>query len=225
MLRYTVIMVTKNLTRVNIRIKKACERSGRDPGSVRLIAVTKEATAEEVKEILDNGVTDIGENRVKEALLKQSLLNSHVPVWHMIGHLQSNKAKAAVRLFSVIHSVDSIKSLYTIATEAKKASKTQDCLIEVNISGEETKFGIKPESLSPLLKEARSLKNISVLGLMMMAPFTKDPETVRVHFRKLKELRDKHSLKELSMGMTQDFEVAIEEGATMVRIGSAIFKG
>ena len=223
MLRYGVKMVRENLARVRERIKRTAERAGRDPGTIRLIVVTKEADADQMKEAVAEGITDIGENRVKEALSKSKLFDSHVLSWHMIGHLQSRKAREAVKIFSTIHSVDSVKLAYIINEEAEKNNKIQDILLEVNTSGEKTKFGIRPEELENFLKETKHLKHINILGLMTMAPFTRSAESVRPCFRKLKELADAHGLKELSMGMTQDFEVAVEEGATMVRIGSAIF--
>ena len=217
-------MIKENLASVRERIVRAAERAGRDPNAVKLIVVTKEADIEAVREAIAAGVTDIGENRVKEALLKRQALDLHLVNWHMIGHLQSKKVHDAVSLFSFIHSVDSLKLAYIITKEAEKQGKSQDILIEVNVSGEESKFGIKPEGLEKFLEEARSLKHFNILGLMTMAPFAQDPESARPCFKKLKELALRHSLKELSMGMTQDFEVAVEEGATMVRVGSAIFK-
>ena len=217
-------MIRENLARVQERIREAAKRSGRDPQTIRLVAVTKEAEPEEIREVLTAGVTDIGENRVKDASLKKESVGSAGLTWHMIGHLQSNKVRDAVKLFSCIHSVDSVKLTYIINKEAKKNNKTQDIFIEVNVSGEKEKFGILPNELCKFLEEARSLKNINILGLMTMAPFATSPENARPYFRKLKGLAKKHNLKELSMGMTQDFEVAVEEGATMVRIGSAIFK-
>ncbi len=217
-------MIKENLVRVRKRIEQAAERAGRDPHTVRLIVVTKEAEIDEIREVMASGVTDIGENRAKDALSKREVFDSHLVSWHMIGHLQSNKAKDAVRIFSIVHSVDSIKLVHILNKEAKKNNKIQDILIEVNTSGEETKFGVKPNRVEDFLKEVRGLKHINILGLMTMAPFVKVAEMVRPYFKKLKQLADTHKLKELSMGMTQDFEVAIEEGATMVRIGSAIFK-
>ncbi|NQU95378.1 MAG: YggS family pyridoxal phosphate-dependent enzyme [Candidatus Omnitrophica bacterium] len=217
-------MIKENLTSVRERIARAAGRAGRDPNTVKLIAVTKKAEVEAVREAIVAGVTDIGENRVKEALLKRQALDLHLVNWHMIGHLQSRKVHDAVNLFSVIHSVDSLKLAYIINKEAEKQDKAQDILIEVNVSGEESKFGIRPEGLEKFLEEARSLKHVNILGLMTMPPFAEDPESVRPCFKKLKEMAVRYSLKELSMGMTQDFEVAVEEGATMVRVGSAIFK-
>jgi len=217
-------MVIKNLANVRKRIAQAAERAGRDPGTVRLVAVTKEADLEQVKDAIASGVRDIGENRVKNARLKKELLDSHVLVWHMIGHLQTNKVVDAVKTFSIIHSVDSIKLGHAIDSKAKKIRKVQEIMAEVNVSGEESKFGVKPEMLEEFLGEMRTLKHVKVIGLMTMAPFTDNAETARPYFRKLRELALTYDLKELSMGMTQDFEVAIEEGATMVRVGGAIFK-
>jgi len=222
-LTYVVKMVKDNLARVRERIKRAAERAKRDPEAIRLVVVTKEADLDQVREAIAAGVTDVGENRLKSALAKQAVFDSHVLTWHMIGHLQSKKVREAVKLFSLIHSVDSLKLAYTVNSEARKIGKAQDILIEVNVSGEKSKFGIEPNTLSAFLEEAKALKHINIQGLMTMAPFAEDPEAARPIFRKLKELADAHSLKELSMGMTQDFEVAIEEGATIVRVGSAIF--
>ena len=217
-------MIRENLARVRQRIKDVAERVGRDSGTIRLVVVTKEAEIDQIREAVEAGVTDIGENRIKDALSKREVFDSHVLSWHMIGHLQSNKAKDAVRIFSIIHSVDSLKLAYIINKEAEKNNKMQDVLVEVNTSGEKTKFGLKPENIANFLKETKHLKHINILGLMTMAPLAGDAESARPYFKRLKELGDTHKLKELSMGMTQDFEVAIEEGATMVRIGSAIFK-
>lgn len=217
-------MVRENLARVKDSIRKAAEKAGRNPDGIRLIAVTKEADIEQVRDAVEAGVSEIGENRVKSAVSKKRVLDFHMLTWHMIGHLQSNKASEAVKLFSLIHSVDSLKLARAIDKAAKNSGKAQDVLAEVNVSGEESKFGIAPDRLADFLEEAASLKHTTILGLMTMAPFTNDAEETRPYFRKLKELAARHNLKELSMGMTQDFEVAVEEGATMVRVGSAIFK-
>jgi pyridoxal phosphate enzyme (YggS family) len=217
--------VKTNIVNAHKRIREAALRVKRGPESIRLVAVTKEATEAGMRQAIAAGISDIGENRVREALLKHKIFGDAGLRWHMIGHLQSNKAKDAVKLFSLIHSVDSIKLARAIDKEASKIGKVQDILAEVNVSGEEAKFGMKPEDAGDFLREASSLKNINTLGLMTMAPFVDDAEKARPYFRKLKELADSLGLKELSMGMTQDFEVAVEEGATMVRVGSAIFKG
>lgn len=217
-------MISDNIKSVRERIARAAEKALRDPREIKLIVVTKEASPEAIHEAVEAGVNDIGENRVKDAFFKRELLDSHVLTWHMIGHLQSKKVRDAVGLFSLIHSVDSLKLAYAIDKEAKKLNKVQDVLIEVNTSGEASKFGIKPEALDRFLEDTRSLKNLNILGLMTMAPFVDDQEKARPFFRKLKELALGHKLKELSMGMTQDFESAVSEGATMVRVGSAVFK-
>jgi len=217
-------MVLKNLTNIREKIKHAAERAGRSPEAIKLIVVTKEADLSQVREVVASGVIDVGENRVKAACLKKEVLDHHVLVWHMIGHLQTKKAKKAVDAFSLIHSIDNIKLLCAIDKCARDRNKVQDVLIEVNVSGEKSKFGVSPEALTAILEESKHLRHTKVLGLMTMAPFTNNAEDTRSYFKKLKVLADKHGLKELSMGMSQDFEVAIEEGATMVRIGSAIFK-
>jgi len=218
-------MIKDNLKSVKKKVEEAAKRSGRSPDSVKIVVVTKEADSRQIREALDAGVTQIGENRVKDASLKKIEFDSADLSWHMIGHLQSNKVKDAVKIFSLIHSVDSLRLAYIIDKEARKFLKIQDILIEVNVSGEDAKFGIKPDELAHLLQETKTLKNINVLGLMTMAPLLDNPENARPYFKKLKELALTHRLKELSMGMTQDYEIAVEEGATMVRVGSAIFRG
>ncbi|MBN1354356.1 MAG: YggS family pyridoxal phosphate-dependent enzyme [Candidatus Omnitrophica bacterium] len=217
-------MVRENLARIRERISKAAEKSSRAPDAIKLVVVTKEAGIDEILQAIEEGVRDIGENRLKDALAKKESLDSHVLTWHMIGHLQSNKAKEAVKLFSVIHSVDSAKLAEILNKEARKNGKVQDIFIEVNVSGEKSKFGVQPKGIEAFLKEAETFRNLKIRGLMTMAPFTDNAETTRPVFKKLKELADANGLKELSMGMSQDFEVAIEEGSTMVRIGRAIFK-
>ena len=214
--------IRHNISEVLARIDKAAKKAGRDPEAVKLIVVTKEASEGEIREALLSGQSELGENRVNEALLKQKTISN--TRWHMIGHLQTNKVKDAVRIFALIHSVDSIKLAEKINAESAKISKKQDLLIEVNTSGEKNKFGLAPGELESFIQEVSRLENINIKGLMTMAPFSERPEDSRIFFRKLKELASKNNLRELSMGMTQDFEVAIEEGATMVRVGSAIFK-
>jgi len=214
--------IRHNINAVLARIEKAAKKAGRDPEAVKLIVVTKEASESEIREAISSGQSELGENRVNEALLKQKTISN--ARWHMIGHLQTRKAKDAVRIFTLIHSVDSVKLAEKIDTESMKRDKKQDLLVEVNTSGEKNKFGIAPAELEDFIKEAARLKSINIKGLMTMAPFSGNAEDSRVFFRKLKELADKNNLKELSMGMTQDFEVAVAEGATMVRVGSAIFK-
>lgn len=226
-------MIKDKLQSVQERIKKAASRAGRDASGIILVCVIKEASLEQVKKAIDAGVTDIGENRVQDGLAKYNLLKEKRPIrWHFIGHLQTNKVKKATKLFDLIHSVDSIYLAEEIQTQAEKIKKMQSILIQVNVSGENAKHGIAPGNLENLVKAIRNMKNLMLLGLMTMAPYSVNPEDSRVYFRRLRELRDSLSsyncenvdIKHLSMGMSGDFEVAVEEGADMVRIGSAIFK-
>jgi pyridoxal phosphate enzyme (YggS family) len=221
----------QRLEHIKERIRQAAKSCNRNPDSIRLVAVSKTVPAETVKEAIEAGATILGENYVQDAREKFDAL-VHYPVsWHFIGHLQSNKAKYAVRLFDLIHSVDSLKLARALDKEAKKVDKIQPILVQVNISGEDTKSGIAAEDAPGLISEISHLKNLSIEGLMTMPPYFYQPEKVRPYFAALRELRDQMkkqslpnvSLEELSMGMTGDFEVAIEEGATLVRIGTAIF--
>ena len=220
-----VIVIKENVIRIGQRIASACRRAGRDPAEITVIAVTKNRGIEEIKEALANGLADIGENRVQEALLKYNGLRDASARWHLIGHLQTNKAGDAVKMFTLIHSVDSLHLAEEINKQAAKINKIQDILIEVNISGEASKFGVGPAETAALIKNISGLKNINVKGLMTVAPIVEDPETARPYFRRLRELKDQLKLAVLSMGMTGDFEAAVEEGATMVRLGRAIFEG
>jgi len=223
-------MIADNVKTLKQRIARCCEKAGRHADAVKLICVTKQASIEDIVEVVRLGVTDIGENRVQDALEKYRAIGDKV-TWHLIGHLQTNKVKDAVRIFSLIHSVDSVKVAYEIDKEAKKINKVQDVLVQVNTSGEATKYGIAPEAAIDMIKEISSYQNINIKGLMTMAPEVDNPESVRPHFRALRELLDKinerrttnDERRTLSMGMTNDFEVAIEEGATLVRVGRAIF--
>lgn len=223
-------MIIDNLKAVTQRISRSCEKSGRPPADVKLICVTKEASLSQIEQVLALGIKDIGENRVQDAALKYKAIGDKA-TWHLIGHLQTNKAKEAVRIFSLIHSTDSIRLAKEIDREAKKIGKIQDILIQVNTSGEASKFGLAPDDVAEFFREVSPYTNISILGLMTIAPEVDDPEKIRPYFRKLRELRDElndirytiYDIRILSMGMTNDFEVAIEEGATMVRIGRAIF--
>jgi pyridoxal phosphate enzyme (YggS family) len=212
----------KRIQDVNRRVEKAAQESGRPPHSIRLVAVSKTIPAKRVKEALEAGIKLFGENYVQEARAKFNELYAYHPSWHFIGHLQSNKAKYAVRLFDLIHSVDSLKLSRELNKQAKKINKIQDVLIQVNMSGETSKSGIDPKDAVRLIKEISSLENLSIKGLMTMPPFFNDPDTVRPYFSALRDLRDQLknesppnvSLDELSMGMTGDYEVAIAEGAT-----------
>ncbi len=222
--------IAENLHIIRKRIAEASMSSGRKPEDISLIAVTKTRTAAEADEAVHAGISGIGENRVQEAKQKFPLLSTS-PARHMIGHLQSNKAKDAVKLFDIIQSVDSLRLLAEIDKEAKKNNKIMDVLAEVNIGGEASKSGMKPEELPGFMAGAGKYLNIRVRGLMTIAPFLASSEQVRPYFKKMKKLFDDAArfpapnvkMEHLSMGMSGDFVTAIEEGATMVRIGSAIF--
>jgi PLP dependent protein len=226
-------MIASNIDLVRGRIEKAAKRSGRDSKDITFVCVTKTATFAQLKEAIEAGITDIGENRVNDALLKHDYLKdlNTGRRWHMIGHLQTNKVKKCLRIFDIIHSLDSIKLADEINIQARSMGKVVDCFIEVNISEGASKYGIDKKDVSSFLEKASTLDNVRIIGLMAMAPIVKSPEDTRVYFRKMRILRDdlekrntkNAQIRELSIGMTQDFEVAIEEGATFVRIGSAIF--
>lgn len=198
-------------------------RAGRSPEEIRLVAVSKTVDAALVREAVEAGQRVFGESRVQEALAKAGELAGRGIEWHMVGHLQKNKAKAAVGLFEMIHSVDSVELLRLIDKYAAQAGKRQRVLLEVNLSGEESKHGASESSLPALVNESTGLENVLVEGLMTIPPYSEEPEHSRPYFRRLRELAGRFGLKDLSMGMTNDFEVAIEEGATLVRIGTAIF--
>lgn len=223
----TSSIIAANLARVRERITAACERVDRDPSGVTLIAVTKTWPAEAVLEALAAGVTDFGENRVQEGLPKAAAVelaarNSQLatPAWHFIGHLQTNKVRDALRFASYIHSVDSEKLLRAISNVA---IAPVNVFLEVNVAGEESKFGFSPSEVPEAVALARSLHGIRLAGLMTVAPRVTDPEEARPVFRALAALAREHTLAHLSMGMTEDYEIAIEEGATHIRVGRAIF--
>lgn len=209
---------------------EAALKSGRDLSAVRLMAVTKTVDERRIAEAVAAGVDVIGENYVQEAQRKIDALGKRIE-WHMIGHLQTNKAKYAVKLFDVIHSVDSMALAQELDKRACAAGRVIGVLIEVNVGGEETKTGLPPEKAVPLVREAAALKNIEIRGLMTIPPWFDDPEEARPYFRALRELRDRIEaehipgvgMQELSMGMSTDYGVAIEEGATIVRVGRGIF--
>ncbi len=219
-----------NLNRVRAHLAAALARAGRPADSCRLLAVSKNRTPPQIDALAAAGASDFGENRVQEAERKIPEVTSPAR-WHMIGHLQRNKAKKAVGLFEVIHSVDSLRLLDTLGTEAEKAGKTLEVFFEVNVSGEEQKHGFRPDEVEGACERAKEWPRLRLMGLMTMAPFVDDPETVRPVFKSLRELRDRlnesgvpaEPLRELSMGMSQDYEVAAEEGATWVRVGTALF--
>jgi hypothetical protein len=223
--------VKERLERIKKRIADAATACGRNPTEVRLVAVSKTMSTDRVDQAIAAGATILGENYIQEAREKVNALYDRPVQWHFIGHLQSNKAKYAVRMFDLIHSVDSLKLAKAIDKEARKNDKVQAVLVQVNISREETKSGIEASEAIDLLSQIGKLANIRVSGLMTMPPFFDAPERARPFFRELARLRDRIAaanipgvqMNELSMGMTGDFEVAIEEGATLVRIGTAIF--
>ncbi len=222
--------IAENLETVQNRITAAAKRAGREPSSIQLVVVTKTIGVDRIREAVAAGANILGENRVQEAREKIEQLG-RVARWHLIGTLQTNKAKYAVKLFDLIHSVGGLELAKEIDKQAAKIGKTQDILIEVNIAGEESKSGVVFKDALFLVREAATLKNISIRGLMTMPPFSDDPENSRPYFKKLRELAANVakenipgvSMKELSMGMSGDFEVAVEEGATIVRVGTAIF--
>ena len=214
--------ITHNINLIQQRIRAAAERAGRRPEGIALIAVSKAIEPEGVEAALAAGQTLFGESKVQEARAKIPLISGRAH-WHMIGHLQTNKARDAVALFEVIHSVDSVKLAVELNKWAERAGKTQAILLEVNVSGEASKFGLKPEDLKSTVAEINQLARLETQGLMTIARYVEEAEKARPCFHRLRELRDALGLRELSMGMTHDVEVAIEEGATMVRIGTAIF--
>ncbi len=224
--------IIENISNIFKRISHAAMRAGRNPEEIKLIAVTKTVPPERIIEAIEAGLRIFGENRVQEARDKIPEIMQRAPdiklSWHMIGPLQRNKAKYAVKLFDIIHSVDSKELALEINKQAEKIGKIQDILIEVKLSPEKTKHGISPEEFFELLEFTSTLKNLNVKGLMTIPPYSENPEDSRPYFRRLREVLEEANvkgfpLKELSMGMSGDFEIAVEEGATMVRIGTAIF--
>ncbi len=223
-------MVKENLKLVEEKIQNACKRSGRNRSEVTLIAVSKTKPVEMMEEALEVGVSIFGENKVQEIVKKEPLLPKDTQ-WHLIGHLQRNKVRQIAGKVKRIHSVDSLRLAEQIQKEYEKINQTAEILLEVNVAREESKFGLMPEETEGVLREISTMPNIHVCGLMTIAPFVEDPEENRVHFRDLRKLLvdingkniDNISMSELSMGMTGDYEVAIEEGATYVRVGTGIF--
>lgn len=214
---------------VRFRIAEACRRSGRDRDSVEIIAVTKYVSLDTARAVVDLGFDKIGENRWQDVKPKWEALGSRVE-WHFIGHLQTNKVKDVVGKFRYIHSLDRLSLAKEINKRGEAMDTVVDCLIQVNISGEESKYGLSPEQFFPFIEQVRSFPFIRVAGLMTMAPYESEPEDTRPVFRGLRQLRDecnerallKEEIRHLSMGMSNDFEVAIEEGATWVRLGSIL---
>ncbi|MBI4355139.1 MAG: YggS family pyridoxal phosphate-dependent enzyme [Candidatus Omnitrophica bacterium] len=243
-------MIGERVREVQGRIASACRRAGRKLSDVTLVCVTKQVGIAQIEEAVAAGITDVGENRVQEAQAKHAQLAGQHPQlrWHLIGHLQSNKAKSAASFFHCIHSIDSLalaeelerqlspKSLPAPRTKGQAGEvlspKSVKVLVEVNTSGEVSKYGVRPEEAARLVEALLALPRLRVSGLMTMAPIVQNPEQARPYFRRLRTLRDEinnrlrtpdFGLTDLSMGMSQDYEVAIEEGATMVRVGTAVF--
>ena len=214
--------IEDNIKRLRVRIIRACERSYRDLAAVKVIAVTKNYSSDVVRDAIQCGLRDFGENRVQEACTKYKELDDIRPLirLHFIGHLQTNKVKDALETVDIIHSIDTLRLAQGIN---ERAAKKVPVLIQVNVTGEETKYGFSVNEIDSALRLISRMPNIEVFGLMTVAPLVADPQEVRPVFTKLKRLNSSYGFKELSMGMTDDFEVAIEEGATMVRIGRAIF--
>ena len=224
-------MIPANVKMVRERVARCCERIGRDPADVTLVAVAKTFPADMVREVVRAGVADIGENYVQELQHKRSVLGDEGIRWHFIGHLQSNKARMVAPCAHLIHAVDSVALGRELDRRAREAGRVLDVLIEVNTTGEGSKFGVRPDGAEPLVRSMQPFPNLRIAGLMTIGPFLPDPEGSRPMFRLLRELRDSIAavprdnvtMRHLSMGMTGDFEVAIEEGATIIRIGTAIF--
>jgi len=220
--------LAENVAAIQQRIDDACDRAGRDRSTVHLMAVSKGHPPEAIRAVAETGITLFGESKIQEAKIKipQCPGNIH---WQMIGHLQSNKAKDAVQLFELIQSVDSLSLAQELNKRAEQAAKTLPILLEVNVAGESSKFGYGPESVLAELEQLNALKRLELHGLMTIAPYSQDSERVRLFFRKLRELKERCEqqlgapLPVLSMGMSGDFAVAIEEGSTLVRVGTAIF--
>lgn len=223
-------MLKENLKKVEENIEAACKRAGRSRDEVTLIAVSKTKPIEMLQEVYDAGTRHFGENKVQELCDKIEQMPSDIQ-WHMIGHLQRNKVKYIVGKVALIHSVDTYRLAEEINIQAKKRNITVPILVEVNIAGEESKFGTSAEDAILLVEDISKLENVQIKGLMTIAPYVTDPEENRLYFRKIKQLSvdithkniDNVSMEILSMGMTGDYEVAIEEGATMVRVGTGIF--
>ena len=223
-------MLTENVIEVEKNIQDACDRAGRSREEVRLIAVSKTKPVSDIEEVLTTGILDYGENKVQELSDKYDVLPKNIR-WHMIGHLQRNKVKYLIGKTVLIHSVDSLRLAEQIEHEAAKADTIMNVLIEVNVAGEESKFGTTCNEAIELVRAVAALKHVKIKGLMTIATFTDNPEDNRIYFKKLKQLSvdikskniDNVDMDELSMGMTGDYEVAIEEGATMVRVGTGIF--
>jgi PLP dependent protein len=222
-------MIAENLAEVRERISRAIQKSGREPDSARLITVSKEISVDRIEEARAAGAVVFGENKVQEAIPKIEHIRAEGIFWHFIGHLQKNKVKFLDERFDLIHSVDSLELAEKISKHYHSGNRVQRILLQVNVSGEAAKFGMEPKELEKKMAEFSQLQGIKIEGLMTIPPFDPDPENSRRHFSRLREFREQYEkqnglpLNELSMGMSHDFEVAVEEGATLVRLGAAIF--
>lgn len=222
--------IRENVQFVRNKIAEACRRSGRESEEIELVAITKTVDVEQINEAIEAGIRVVGENRVQEAWRKYQEVGEKAH-WHMVGHLQTNKVKRVLQFADMIHSVDSVYLAREIQTQAKKLDRTIEILIQVNTSGEESKFGLEPEATIGAIEEVSTLPNLKIKGLMTIGAFLPNPEDVRPCFKLLNDLKDRVNergitsveIGTLSMGMTNDYEIAIEEGSTMVRVGTAIF--
>lgn len=222
--------IRKNIENIKDRMQKAAAKSGRNPDDIKLLAVTKTVGTDKIQEAIEQGILDLGENRVQELSKKYDIIDSKYN-WHLIGHLQTNKVKYIVDKVAMIHSVDRVELAEEIQKRAAQIGKTVDVLIQVNVSGEESKFGIAPEHTKDMVRNISGMKNIKVKGLMTIAPYVEDPEEIRFVFKELKKIFidiqqeniDNIDMSFLSMGMSNDFEIAIEEGANIIRIGTLLF--
>lgn len=224
------MFIAENVEKIRERVQRAARHAGRDPEGITIVAVTKTVDAERIQEAVSAGIGVLGENRVQDAREKIRRIGKAVQ-WHMIGHLQTNKAREAVSLFDMVHSVDNLRVAQALDLEAGKQAKRLPVLVQVNISEEESKSGAKAEEAMNLVQSMAGMENLAVQGLMTIPPYSGDPEESRWVFRSLREMRDRIAemdiqgvrMTHLSMGMSHDFETAVEEGATLVRIGTAIF--
>ena len=220
--------IAKNIAHVRARISQAAAQRRRDPDEITLIAVTKDVPGEKINAAIAAGITDLGENRGQEALKKQREVVAPAK-WHLIGHLQRNKVRHCLTNFALIHSLDRLSLAQEIQRRAAQRGVVVPCLVQVNVAGEKSKFGLAPGELEPFLRQVAAMQNIKVCGLMTIAPYYDDPEAARPVFRRLRELFEQGdypagvSMQYLSMGMSNDYTVAVEEGANMVRIGTALF--
>ena len=226
-----MIDLEDNIARVQERIAAACRRAGRQPEDVKMVAVSKTVPPDHIRAAYDAGLRDFGENRVQEANAKRAALSDLTVTWHLVGHLQTNKAKLARELFHCVHSLDSLRLAQKLDEAAVCSGDRLPVLIEVNLGEEQTKSGVREQDVLALAEQVGRLSTLELSGLMVLPPFFEDPEQARPFFRRLREMARTIesaslpgvSMRELSMGMSHDFEVAVEEGATMVRVGTAIF--